>query len=99
MRWTAAPSTHHSQLWGTYWAVCTIAALLQALAERRAFRTRAWHPFPCGPARLRALPLEPCVKLLLPAAGILGELWLGHESYRRLFADDGTFYMNNLNDW
>ena len=62
--------------------MCTIAALLRALAERRPFRARAWHPLPCGPRRLRALPLEPFIKLLLPAAGILGELWLGHESYR-----------------
>ena len=36
---------------------------------------------------------------MLPFCGILGELWLGHESWRTLHAPDGKFVVDNINDW
>jgi hypothetical protein len=70
------------QVWGFWWAVATYIRYMQCVAARRPFRTRGWQPLPFGPAGLRRAPLEPLVKLTLPFVGILGELWLGHESYR-----------------
>lgn len=92
-----------------------------------------------GPAPFRRLPLEPIIKIILPAIGILGELWLGHEQYmcvcsvgvavatdahasamvldccactpsiadclllhpphRNLYASDGKFVVDHINDW
>lgn len=77
------PPTPLPQVWGLWWTVTTFAAYVQCLAARRGFCARAWRPLPWGPPRLRRLPLEPIVKIVLPAFGILGELWLGHESWRR----------------
>ncbi|KAL4445297.1 hypothetical protein ABPG77_011122 [Micractinium sp. CCAP 211/92] len=86
-------------VWGFWWTVATFATYVQCLAARRGFQTRAWRLLPWGPPRLRSLPLEPVIKILLPACGILGEIWLGHESWRNLYASDGKFYTDNLNDW
>jgi hypothetical protein len=77
----------------TYWTY------LRAAAARRPFSARAWHPVWFGPAWLRRFPLEPAVKVALPFCGILGELWLGHESWRTLVGPDGKYVMDNLNDW
>lgn len=85
-------------VWGFWWTLTTFATYVQCLAARRGFRTRAWRPLPWGSPRLRSLPLEPLVKIVLPAFGILGELWLGHESWRNLYAADGKF-TDNINDW
>lgn len=54
---------------------------------------------PAGPAWLRNAPLEPVLKVLLPLVGVLGELWLGHPSWRTLYASDGKFVVDNINDW
>lgn len=70
------------QAWGAWWALTTFAHYLDSLAARRPFRSTGWNLLPWGSSRLRALPFEPLVKVALPLAGILGELWLGHESYR-----------------
>lgn len=86
------------QVWGLWWAITTYAHYMQCLAARRGFRARGWQLLPFGLRRLRRLPLEPFVKLCLPLVGILGELWLGHESYRRLYGPDGRF-TDNMNDW
>lgn len=43
--------------------------------------------------------MEPLIKIVLPAIGVLGELWLGHESWRTLIAQDGKFVVDNINDW
>ncbi|EFN55136.1 hypothetical protein CHLNCDRAFT_134206 [Chlorella variabilis] len=85
-------------VWGLWWAITTYAHYMQCLAARRGFRARGWQLLPFGLRRLRRLPLEPFVKLCLPLVGILGELWLGHESYRRLYGPDGRF-TDNMNDW
>lgn len=77
------------QVWGFWWTLTTFATYVQCLAARRGFRTRAWRPLPWGSPRLRSLPLEPLVKIVLPAFGILGELWLGHESWRRVWTLPG----------
>jgi hypothetical protein len=69
-------------VWGFWWALATFTHYVQCLAAKKRFRTRGWRMLPFGPRRLRRLPLEPLVKLALPLVGILGELWLGHESYR-----------------
>lgn len=39
------------------------------------------------------------MKIVLPFFGALGELWLGHESWRTLIAPDGKFVVENINDW
>lgn len=72
---------------------------MRCLAAGRPFRTRGWQAAPFGPAAVRALPLEPLVKLTLPFVGILGELWLGHESWRTLYQANGHFFTDHLNDW
>jgi hypothetical protein len=71
------------QFWGLWWAVATFTHYTRSLAAKKQFRTRGWQLLPFGPRRLRQMPLEPFVKLVLPLAGILAELWLGHESYRQ----------------
>ena len=86
-------------MWGLWWAVTVYTHYIRALAAKLPFRTRGWQAVPWGPPRLRALPLEPLVKLTLPLIGALGELWLGHESWRSLYQADGKFFVNNLNDW
>lgn len=86
-------------VWGTWWAVCLYHYYLRACVARKQFTGRAWWRVPFGSARVRNIPFEPLVMVLLPLCGILGELWLGHESYRKLFADNGMFFMDNLNDW
>ncbi|KAI3428720.1 hypothetical protein D9Q98_007544 [Chlorella vulgaris] len=85
--------------WGLWWAVATFTHYTRSLAAKKQFRTRGWQLLPFGPRRLRQMPLEPFVKLVLPLAGILAELWLGHESYRQLYHSDGKFETENLNDW
>jgi hypothetical protein len=87
------------QVWGLWWAVTVYTHYIRALAAKLPFRARGWQAVPWGPPRLRALPLEPLVKLTLPLIGALGELWLGHESWRSLYQADGKFFVNNLNDW
>lgn len=70
------------QVWGAWWALTTFARYLSCLERKQPFRTHGWQRLPVGPSRLRGAPLEPLVKLVLPLVGILGELWLGHDSYR-----------------
>ena len=69
-------------VWGLWWAVTTYNHYIKCLALKRPFQTRGWRQVPFGPQRLREVPLEPFVKICLPLVGILGELWLGHESFR-----------------
>ena len=88
-----------AQVWGTWWTVCLYHYYLRSCVARKQFTGRAWWRVPFGSARVRNIPFEPLVMVLLPLCGILGELWLGHESYRKLFADNGMFFMDNLNDW
>lgn len=76
-----ARSTLSSQIWGVWWTIATFYEHLSAQAGGKGFRSRPWHPVFFGSARVRRLPLEPIFKIVLPAIGILGELWLGHESY------------------
>ncbi|PRW44434.1 Transmembrane 45B [Chlorella sorokiniana] len=85
--------------WGAWWALMLYARYVRCLAAKRPFRTQAWSRLPVGPPRLRAAPLEPLVKVVLPLLGVLGELWLGHESYRTLYQPNGQFVTDNLNDW
>ncbi len=66
-----SPAPPLPQVWGFWWTVATFATYVQCLAARRGFQTRAWRLLPWGPPRLRSLPLEPVIKILLPACGIL----------------------------
>lgn len=84
--------------WGAWWCLCLFSTYVGCLASKRPFVTRGWWGLPCSPARLRGLPLEPLVKVALPLVGILGELWLGHDSFRVLYLEDGHF-TDHLNDW
>lgn len=87
------------QIWGTWWAVATFWRYLSCAALRRGFQSRPWHTVPWGPRAVQTLPLEPIIKMVLPAFGILGELWLGHEQYMALYVSDGKFNVGNINDW
>ena len=80
---------------GTWWALSVFILFLRSRIARRPFLSRVWYCIPGGPSWLRSAPIEPLMKVALPLVGILGELWLGHESYRRLYADDGKFYVDN----
>jgi hypothetical protein len=86
-------------IWGTWWLIATFHYYLRAAAARRQFTCRSWYPVFFGPEWLRSVPLEPLVKITLPFFGVLGELWLGHESWRTLHAPDGKFVTDNINDW
>ena len=86
-------------IWGVYWLLATFHAYLQASALRRQFSPRSWYLCPWGTAWLRAFPLEPVIKIVLPSIGILGEVWLGHPSWRTLIGPDGKFVVDNINDW
>ena len=46
---------------------------------RSPYVARSWQDNPWGG---KAIPGEPILKLLLPFIGILGELWIGHETPR-----------------
>jgi hypothetical protein len=87
------------QVWGAWWLVALCDTYLTALALNRPFSSRPWYHAFFGPTWLRRIPLEPVLKVILPSIGILGELWLGHESWRRLIAPDGKFVVDNINDW
>jgi hypothetical protein len=87
-------------LLGTWWLLSLYWEWLTVTAHRRRpFISRAWYKVPFGPPKLRDLPLEPILMVVLPLFGILGELWLGHPSFRHLYKDDGKFYVDNINDW
>ncbi|GAB4813862.1 hypothetical protein N2152v2_000908 [Parachlorella kessleri] len=86
-------------VWGTWWMVAGFQFYLVSLANKQSFKSRSWYRWPWAPRVIQQLPLEPIVKVVLPSLGILGELWAGHESYRQLLADNGTFQVDNLNDW
>lgn len=86
-------------VWGSWWALSLFHSFIRSRMQRRPFRSRAWFALPLGPAWLQQAPLEPALKVLLPSIGALGELWLGHESWRSLYASDGKFFVDNLNDW
>lgn len=79
--------------------VAAFDSYLTALAHSRRFTSRPWYFLFFGPVWLRRIPLEPILKMVLPFFGALGELWLGHESWRRLIAEDGKFVVDNINDW
>lgn len=81
-RLTAAALAPPPQLWGLWWTIALFINYLRAAAARKPFASRGWWLVPGGPAALQRLPLEPIVKIVLPFFGALGELWLGHESYR-----------------
>eukprot|EP00887_Chlorella_sp_A99_P002855 scaffold6.g2855.t1 len=85
--------------WGAWWVLSVFGAFLRSRAHRQPFRSRTWYALPLGPSWLRRFPLEPLLKVVLPLIGVLGELWLGHDSYRNLYAVDGKFYVDNINDW
>lgn len=61
-----------AQAWGAWWALTLYARYVRCLAAKRPFRTQAWSRLPVGPPRLRAAPLEPLIKVLLPLMGVLG---------------------------
>lgn len=86
-------------IWGIYWVLATFHAYLQTAAARRSFFPRAWYLCPWGTSWMRQLPLEPIIKIVLPCIGILGELWLGHPSWRTLIGPDKKFVVDNINDW
>lgn len=86
-------------IWGLWWLVAAFDSYLTALAHSRKFTSRSWYFLFFGPVWLRRIPLEPILKMVLPFFGALGELWLGHESWRRLIAEDGKFVVDNINDW
>jgi hypothetical protein len=86
-------------LWGLWWTVATFDSYIKACAANKRFESRAWYKVFFGPAWLRQVPLEPLIKVILPFFGALGELWLGHESYRALKTADGKFLVDNINDW
>jgi hypothetical protein len=87
------------QVWGLWWLVAMFDTYLKALALNRKFSSRPWYYVFFGPIWLQRIPLEPLLKVILPSFGILGELWLGHESWRTLIATDGKFVVDNINDW
>lgn len=87
------------QIWGTWWLVATYWSYVRTAAVRRPFLSRTWYRLWFGPAWLRRFPLEPVIKMILPFFGILGELWLGHESWRTLVGPDRKFIVDNINEW
>ena len=86
-------------IWGTWWLVALFDHFLTTAAFKHQFRTKSWYRVFFGPVWLRRIPLEPLIKVILPTFGILGELWLGHPSWRTLIAPDGKFVVDNINDW
>ncbi|KAL6780227.1 hypothetical protein ACKKBF_B13955 [Auxenochlorella protothecoides x Auxenochlorella symbiontica] len=86
-------------LWGVWWMLATFYEHLASAAGGPPFRSRGWHRLFFGTARARRFPVEPFVKIVLPLFGILGELWLGHDQYMNLYASDGRFVMDHVNDW
>jgi hypothetical protein len=88
-----------AQVWGSWWLVATYWNYVRCAAARRPFVSRPWYRLWFGPAALRRFPLEPLVKVVLPLCGALGELWLGHESWRTLVGPDSKFVVDNINDW
>lgn len=86
-------------VWGSWWAICIICNYLKANTARQEYVARTWFEWPCAPQWMARLPLEPFVKIAMPFVGINGELWAGHESWRNLYKGDGTFEVDNLNDW
>ncbi len=65
-------ATRQLQAWGAWWALTLYARYVRCLASKRPFRTQAWARLPFGPPRLRSMPLEPFIKVLLPLMGVLG---------------------------
>jgi hypothetical protein len=86
-------------LWGVWWLVALFDTFLTTMAFKHKFSSKAWYHAFFGPVWLRRIPLEPLIKIFLPFMGILGELWLGHPSWRTLVAPDGKFVVDNINDW
>lgn len=95
-------------IWGTWWLIALFDTYLTAMAmathrssspSAGQFSSKPWYRVFFGPLWLRRMPLEPLLKVFLPGMGILGELWLGHESWRTLIAPDGKFVVENINDW
>ena len=86
-------------IWGTWWLVALFDQFLTTVAFKHQFRSKSWYNVFFGPVWLRRMPLEPLIKIVLPFFGILGELWLGHPSWRTLIAPDGKFVVDNINDW
>lgn len=60
------------QAWGAWWALTLYARYVRCLAAKRPFCTQAWSRLPFGTQRLRDVPFEPFVKVLLPLFGVLG---------------------------
>ncbi|CAK0738288.1 hypothetical protein CVIRNUC_001021 [Coccomyxa viridis] len=67
---------------------------LQHAAERQ--RMRPWYSLTW---KGRGLPVEPILMVLLTSVGINAELWAGHVSWRWLYAEDGRFEVDNIQDW
>ena len=95
-------------VWGTWWLFALFDTYLNAMAlsshrssstSTLQFTSKPWYRVFFGPLWLRRMPLEPMLKVILPFIGILGELWIGHESWRTLVAPDGKFVVDNINDW
>lgn len=84
---------------GLWWMFSLYSEFLRCTLRRRPFASRTWYYLPVGSKAVRRLPLEPLLKMLLPFLGILGELWLGHPSWRNLKEPDGKFVVDNINDW
>jgi len=66
--------------WGSWWLLGVFRLALRA-TPRAPYAGRAWFDLPWAPRRV---PLEPLFKVALPFIGINGELWFGHESWRRV---------------
>eukprot|EP00884_Botryococcus_braunii_P016911 jgi/Botrbrau1/3903/Bobra.0183s0124.1 len=82
-------------IWSMWWLFSVFKLQLEA-STKAPFRSRAWYRAPWGS---RTAALEPFLKVALPFVGINAELWAGHVSYRRLYAQDGRFEMGNMQDW
>ena len=61
------------------WTIVGVARLYLRSSVRSPYETRSWHENPWGG---KAFPGEPVLKMLFPFIGILGELWIGHDTPR-----------------
>lgn len=64
--------------WATWWLIGVFRAYM-ASSGKSPYIARGWYEFPWG----TRIPLEPILKVVLTFIGINGELWFGHESWRR----------------
>ncbi len=90
-------------LWGCWWLLRASAEHARGRAARaggKVFQARPWWPLSVPRNPSWAAPLEPRLKLLLPLAGVVVELWFhpGNVYYRRATDGEGRFVEDNLNN-